>query len=86
MCASRGAYLQAALDDRAQQLAGGKWTSVDWRDVQGAPAVESIGSVPGGSVLRQLVAAEGTALRVARLSWRRPTRCARPRPIVSSGR
>jgi len=31
-------YLQSVLDDRAQRLSGGKWTSVDWRDVQGAPA------------------------------------------------
>ena len=35
------AYLQSVLDDRAQRLAGGKWISVDWRDVQGAPAAES---------------------------------------------
>ena len=52
-------YLQSVLDDRAQRLAGGKWTSVDWRDVQGAPAAESIGSVQGGSVLRQLVLLKG---------------------------
>jgi hypothetical protein len=31
--------LQAALDDRAQQLAGGKWASVDWREIDGAAAV-----------------------------------------------
>ena len=53
------AYLQSVLDDRAQRLAGGKWTSVDWRDVQGAPAAESVGSVQGGSVLRQLVVLKG---------------------------
>lgn len=53
------AYLQSVLDDRAQRLAGGKWTSVDWRDVQGAPAAESTGSVPGGTVLRQLVLVKG---------------------------
>ena len=52
-------YLQSVLDDRAQRLAGGKWTSVDWRDVQGAPAAESVGSVQGGSVLRQLVVLKG---------------------------
>jgi hypothetical protein len=53
------AYLQSALDDRAQRLAGGKWTSVEWRDVQGAPAADSVGSVQGGSVLRQLVLLKG---------------------------
>jgi len=52
-------YLQSVLDDRAQRLAGGKWTSVDWRDVQGAPAAESVGSVQGGSVLRQVVVLKG---------------------------
>jgi hypothetical protein len=51
--------LQSALDDRAQRLAGGKWTKIDWRDVQGAPAAESVGSVAGGSVLRQLVLLKG---------------------------
>jgi hypothetical protein len=53
------AYLQSVLDDRAQRLAGGKWTGVEWRDVQGAPAADSIGSVQGGSVLRQLVLLKG---------------------------
>jgi len=52
-------YLQSVLDDRAQRLAGGKWASVEWRDVQGAPAVDSMGSVPGGTVLRQLVILKG---------------------------
>jgi hypothetical protein len=52
--------LQSALDDRAQRLAGGKWTKVEWRDVQGAPAAESTGSVAGGSVLRQLVLLKGS--------------------------
>ena len=52
-------YLQSVLDDRAQRLAGGKWTNVSWRDVQGAPAVDSTGSVEGGSVLRQLVVLKG---------------------------
>jgi hypothetical protein len=51
--------LQSALDDRAQRLAGGKWTEVSWRQVQGAPAVESIGPVAGGSGLRQLVVLKG---------------------------
>jgi hypothetical protein len=52
-------YLQSVLDDRAQRLAGGKWTSVNWRDMQGVPAAESVGSVQGGSVLRQLVLLKG---------------------------
>ena len=47
------------LDDRAQRLAGGKWTKVDWREVSGAPAAESIGSVAGGGMLRQLVLLKG---------------------------
>jgi hypothetical protein len=51
--------LQSVLDDRAQRLAGGKWTKIDWREVSGAPAAESIGSVPGGSLLRQLVLLKG---------------------------
>ncbi|MGQ3297227.1 hypothetical protein [Reyranella sp.] len=52
--------LQSALDDRAQRLAGGKWTSVDWKTVQGAPAVESIGPLAGGNALRQLVLLKGS--------------------------
>lgn len=52
-------YLQSVLDDRAQRLAGGKWTSVNWRDIQGVPVAESIGPVPGGNVLRQLVLLKG---------------------------
>ncbi len=51
--------LQSALDDRAQRLAGGKWTQVDWKTVQGAPAVESTGPLPGGNGLRQLVVLKG---------------------------
>ena len=51
--------LQSVLDDLAQRLAGGKWTKIDWREVSGAPAAESIGSVPGGSLLRQLVLLKG---------------------------
>ena len=51
--------LQTALDDRAQRLAGAKWTSVDWKTVQGAPAVESIGPLAGGNALRQLVLLKG---------------------------
>jgi hypothetical protein len=51
--------LQSALDDRAQRLAGGKWTQVDWKQVQGAPAVESTGPIAGGSALRQLAVLKG---------------------------
>jgi len=51
--------LQSALDDRAQRLAGGKWTEVSWRQIQGAPAVESIGPVAGSNGLRQLVVLKG---------------------------
>ncbi len=53
------AYLQSVLDDRAQRLAGGKWTSVEWRNVLGVVAAESFGSVQGGNVLRQLVLLKG---------------------------
>ena len=53
------ANLQSALDDRAQRLEGGKWSKVDWRDVQGATAVESIGPIAGGSALRQLSLLKG---------------------------
>lgn len=51
--------LQSALDDRVQRLAGAKWTSVDWKTVQGAPAVESTGPLAGGNALRQLVVLKG---------------------------
>jgi len=46
--------LQAALNGRVQQLVGHQWTRTDWRTVSGAPAVDSLGALPGGSVLRQL--------------------------------
>jgi hypothetical protein len=46
--------LQAALDTRARQLAGGKWVKTDWREVEGAAAVESTGALSSGSQLRQL--------------------------------
>src|SRR5260370_6034418 len=51
--------LQAVLDDRAQRLGGGNWTKIDWRELSGAPAAESIGSVAGGSTLRHLVLLKG---------------------------
>jgi len=51
--------LQSVLDERAHRLAGGKWTRVDWREVQGVPAADSVGPIQGGSVLRQLVLLKG---------------------------
>lgn len=52
------AILQAALDGRASNLDGRKWTTIAWKDVQGATAAESSGSVRG-LVLRQLVLLKG---------------------------
>jgi len=49
------AILQSAIDARARALDGGKWSRVDWRQMQGANAVESVGPVRGGNALRQLV-------------------------------
>jgi hypothetical protein len=46
--------LQAALDNRARQLNGGKWTKTDWREIGGASAVESTGALSNGNQLRQL--------------------------------
>lgn len=46
--------LQSALDSRAKQLNGGKWTKTDWREIGGAAAVESIGTLTNGIGLRQL--------------------------------
>ena len=51
--------LQGILDERAARLDGGKWTRIDWRQVQGAPAVDSTGPVQGGRMLRQLVVLRG---------------------------
>jgi hypothetical protein len=48
--------LQAALNARAQRLAGGKWSKVDWRELSGAAVCESTGPLSGGNALRQLVA------------------------------
>jgi hypothetical protein len=47
--------LQAALEARATGIQGRKWAKVDWRDIQGAAAVESIGVLAGGNSLRQLM-------------------------------
>jgi hypothetical protein len=46
--------LQAVLNGRVQQLVGHQWTKTDWREIAGAAAVESVGAVAGGNVLRQL--------------------------------
>ena len=46
--------LQAALDARAQKLAGGKWTSVGWAMIDEAEGVQSFGALPSGGQLRQL--------------------------------
>jgi hypothetical protein len=53
------AILQAALDNRARSLDGGKWSKVEWRQLKGATAVESVGPVRGGNALRQLVLLKG---------------------------
>jgi hypothetical protein len=53
------ANLQSVLDDRVQRLAGGKWSQVDWKTVQGAPAVEATGPLAGGNALRQLAVLKG---------------------------
>jgi hypothetical protein len=45
--------LQAALTARAQRLAGGKWSTTSWREIDGAAAVDSTGAV-GTNRLRQL--------------------------------
>ncbi len=47
--------VQAVLDGRAQGLPSRKWTKVDWREIQGAAAAESVGALKGGNLLRQLV-------------------------------
>jgi hypothetical protein len=46
--------LQAALNARAQRLAGGKWSTTTWREIDGATAVESTGALANGGQLRQL--------------------------------
>ncbi|MFI4998823.1 MAG: hypothetical protein ACHQK9_02985 [Reyranellales bacterium] len=53
------AILQSALDTRAQRLEARKWTKVDWREMQGGSAVESVGPLRGGNALRQLVVLKG---------------------------
>ena len=53
------AWLQAVLDDRAQRLAGGRWSRIDWRELQGAMVADAIGTVAGDGALRQLVLLRG---------------------------
>ena len=52
--------LQAALDARAQSLAGRKWKSVNWRELQGALIAETRGVLPNGTALRQLLTMRGS--------------------------
>jgi hypothetical protein len=63
--------LQSALDGAAPHLAGGKWQRVDWREVQGAPAVEAAGALKDGNVLRNLLVLKGR--RLVSLGMRGPT-------------
>ncbi|MBS0523094.1 MAG: hypothetical protein JSS04_05590 [Proteobacteria bacterium] len=51
--------LQAALNARAQGLGGGKWSTTNWREIEGATAVESTGALANGSQLRQLSVLKG---------------------------
>ena len=51
--------LQAALDARAQRLTGGRWSTTNWREIDGATAVESTGGLANGSQLRQLSVLKG---------------------------
>jgi len=63
--------LQAALDSRARSLDGGKWSSVEWRALDRATAVDSTGPVRGGNALRQLALLEGR--RFVSLAFLGPT-------------
>jgi hypothetical protein len=54
--------IQAALDDRAKVLDGGKWSKVDWRSIAGGTAAESTGPLKNGKALRQLVLLKGSRL------------------------
>ena len=63
--------LQAALDGRASQLASRRWDRTDWREIDGAAAVESIGTVRAGTLLRQLSLLRGR--RFVSLAFLGPT-------------
>jgi hypothetical protein len=65
------AVLQTALDDRAQRLRGGKWSTTDWRAIDGATAVESTGALTNGQQLRQLSVLKGQ--RFVSLAFLGPT-------------
>ena len=56
------AVLQAALDGTAPHLAGGKWDKIDWKQVQGAPAAEAVGTFKDGKAFRNLVVLKGRQL------------------------
>jgi hypothetical protein len=51
--------LQTALDDRALRLSGRKWSTTNWREIDGATAVESTGALANGQQLRQLSVLKG---------------------------
>ena len=67
------AILQATIDGRAKSLDGGKWSRVDWRQVQGANAVESsfaLRSASADSSLRVCAAnSPRESIPAARLSF-----------------
>jgi hypothetical protein len=63
--------LQTALDDRAQRLSGRKWSTTDWRSIDGATAVESTGTLTNGQQLRQLSLLKGQ--RFVSLAFLGPT-------------
>jgi hypothetical protein len=54
--------LQGALDGAIPHLAGGKWQRVEWREVQGAPAVDATGALKDGNALRNFVVLKGRRL------------------------
>jgi hypothetical protein len=56
------AVLQESIDVTAGYLAGGKWTRVDWLEVQGAPAVDATGPMRTGETVRNLLAMRGCRL------------------------
>ncbi len=65
------AVLQAALDGTAPHLVGGKWDKIDFKQVQGVPAVEAVGTFKDGNAFRNLVVLKGRQL--VSLGFRGPT-------------
>ncbi len=65
------AVLQAALDGTAPYLVGGKWDKIDFKQVQGVPAVEAVGTFKDGKAFRNLVVLKGGQL--VSLGFRGPT-------------